>query len=355
MTMKRCLIILSAIVTGCSSSVPDEPDLAPLQPDTAARPEPHHAIADEINPRLLRRFKPLQVPPSATGAAEAEIELGRMLFFDKRLSRSRDLACSSCHRLDTYGVDHEVTSIGAGGKRGRRNSPSVFHAAGQFSNFWDGRAATVEAQAMAPIVNPTEMGMLDGDAVVAVLAASPGYVRAFRAAYPGVATPLTYEAVGTALGAFERVLVTPGRWDRFLQGDRRALSSLEIHGLKLFSDVGCISCHTGELLGGTMFRKAGVEKPWPNQADQGRFEITKLEVDRMMFKVPPLRNVAMTAPYFHDGSVATLEEAVALMAHHQLGEELAPADVTAIVAWLRTLTGELPARYVAAPTLPPDL
>lgn len=350
--MKRTILCLSTMLIACGSNVLDEPELGPERGLTSSTSR--GVAPDEINPRLLRRFKSLRPTPLATGAAAAEIELGRMLFFDKRLSKARDLACSSCHRLDTYGVDHEPTSIGAGGKRGRRNAPTVFHAAGNFTSFWDGRAPNVEAQAKGPILNPAEMGMLDADAVTTVIASIPGYVGAFRAAYPDIASPITYDAVGKALGAFERVLVTPGRWDRYLNGDHSALTPEEVHGLKVFSDAGCVSCHTGELVGGSMFQRAGVERPWPNQADQGRFEITNVEADRMMFKVPSLRNVAMTAPYFHDGSARTLEEAVALMGKHQLGEELPPSDIAAISTWLRALTGELPARYIAQPTLPPD-
>ena len=304
---------------------------------------------------MLRRFKPVRdsiAAPNEPPASAAEVELGHMLFFDKRLSKDGDLSCNSCHRLDHFGVDNETTSVGAKGKRGRRNSPTVFHAAGHFTAFWDGRASSVEEQAKGPILNPAEMAMADGPAVIAVLAKIPGYVSAFRAAFPDDAQPMTYDNLGKAIGAFERKLTTPSRWDRYLGGDRSALTGLEVQGLKLFTDLGCMTCHTGEFVGGSMFQKVGVVAPWPNQADQGRFEITKLDSDRMMFKVPSLRDVAKTAPYFHDGSAKTLDEAVMQMAKHQIGEELAPSDVKAIVAWLGSLTGDLPAQYVATPKLP---
>jgi len=277
-----------------------------------------------------------------------------MLFFDKRLSKHRDLSCNSCHALDSFGVDHLATSLGANGKHGRRNSPSVYQAAGHFTNFWDGRAATIEEQAKGPILNPAEMAMPDAAAAVAVLKAVPGYEVAFRKAFPTERDPVTYDNVGIAIGAFERRLVTPARWDRYLEGDRSALTSAEVRGLKLFTDVGCVTCHTGEFVGGSMFQKVGVVKPWPRDADLGRAEVTKLGTDRLVFKVPSLRNVAMTAPYFSDGQTATLEEAVTLMARHQLGEELAPDDVASIVSWLKSLTGELPTDYIKDPVLPAD-
>ncbi|HEX3766716.1 MAG TPA: cytochrome c peroxidase [Kofleriaceae bacterium] len=326
------------------------PGVAARSADTATRSE-----VGEVNPRLLRRFKPLRpVFASADEPApsEAQVDLGRMLFFDKRLSRDRDLSCNSCHALDHYGVDNESTSSGAKGARGHRNSPSVYNAAGQVACFWDGRAGNVEEQAKGPILNPGEMAMPDAKAVVAVLQGIPGYVAAFRTAFPGDASPVSYDNLGRAIGAFERKLVTPSRWDRYLAGDHAALTAPEVAGLKLFTDIGCMTCHTGELVGGSMFQTVGVVEAWPNQADQGRYDVTKVASDHMMFKVPSLRNVAKTAPYFHDGSARTLDEAVTMMARHQLGEELSKSDVAAIVTWLGSLTGELPAKYIAPPHLP---
>ncbi len=339
-----------ATVAACGVSVSDDPDLGSAAP----APAPARAAAEDgVNPRLLRRFKPLHALAAIASATEqAQIDLGRMMFFDKRLSRDRDLSCNSCHHLDKYGVDNQPTSIGTNGQRGTRNSPSVYHAAGNFSSFWDGRAPDVEAQAVLPIVNPKEMAMADERAVTSTLAAIPGYVAAFRAAFPDDADPVTYANIGRAIGAFERRLQTPARWDRFLAGDHAALTADEIAGLKLFTDAGCITCHTGELVGGSMFQKAGALKPWPNQADQGRYEITKLDADRMQFKVPSLRNVARTAPYFHDASATTLADAVRMMADRQLDSPLSDPEVDLIVKWLGSLTGELPADYIAEPPLP---
>jgi cytochrome c peroxidase len=331
---------------------------APVPPPAAGvaarAAQPATRSEGEVNPRLLRRFKPVRATLASADAPQSDalLDLGRMLFFDKRLSKDKDLSCNSCHALDHYGVDGEATSVGAKGERGRRNSPTVYNAAGHFTAFWDGRAASVEEQAKGPILNPAEMGMPDSAAVITTLQGIPGYLAAFRAAFPGEAAPVTYDNVGRAIGAFERNLVTPSRWDRYLAGDKPALTAPEVAGLKLFTDLGCMTCHTGEFVGGSMFQKVGVVSPWPNQGDQGRFEVTKDSSDRMMFKVPSLRNVAKTAPYFHDGSAKTLEEAVTMMARYQIGEELDAKDVASIVAWLGSLTGDIPAKYIAAPKLP---
>lgn len=375
--MQRILVSLVPLFAACSSSsdvaqppgasagaAPAAAAVAPVAHASAAAPghaarlaEPATRATGEVNPRLLRRFKPVreslaragEPPPSA-----ALVDLGRMLFFDKRLSKDHDLSCNSCHALDKFGVDNEPTSVGAKGARGRRNSPTVMNAAGHFTAFWDGRASTVEEQAKGPILNPAEMAMTDAASVVAVLAKIPGYVAAFRAAFPGDANPVNYDNVGRAIGAFERGLVTPSRWDKYLAGDRNALTAKEVTGLKLFTDLGCMTCHTGEFVGGSMFQKVGVAAPWPNQADQGRFEVTKLDSDRMLFKVPSLRNVAKTAPYFHDGSATTLEDAIEIMGRYQIGEELGDDDIAAIAAWLGSLTGELPTAYIQPPQLPPS-
>jgi len=359
--MNRVLWSLVPLIAACGSSADPAPAAAlpaPAAPSAmvAARAAPLQSATESgVNPRLLRRFKPVRTTieqPNEPSASVARTDLGRMLFFDARLSKSGDLSCSSCHRLDHFGVDNEPTSVGAKGVRGRRNSPTVFHAAGHFTSFWDGRAGNIEEQAKGPILNPAEMAMPDAPAVVTVLQKIPGYVTAFHAAFPEDPSPVTYDNVARAIGAFERKLTTPSRWDKYLEGNRAALSEPELKGLKLFTDLGCMTCHTGEFVGGSMFQKVGVAAPWPKQADQGRYEVTKLDSDRMIFKVPSLRDVAKTGPYFHDGSVKTLEEAVTLMGRHQIGEELGADDVTSIVTWLNSLTGELPTKYIQPPRLP---
>jgi cytochrome c peroxidase len=330
-----------------TASADTAPATASAQPELASK---------EVNPRLLRRFVPLRPRQDATATPPSDelIALGRSLYFERRLSKNRDLSCNSCHRLDAYGVDGEATSPGDKGQRGGRNSPTVYNAGGYFAQFWDGRAATVEEQAKGPILNPIEMAMPSAAAVVARLREIPGYSALFARAFPGESSPLTYDNVGRAIGAFERGLTTPSRWDRYLTGDKAALTEPEVEGLKIFTNVGCMVCHTGELLGGNSYQRAGAVEPWPNQADTGRAAITKNDADRMMFKVPTLRNVVKTAPYFHDGSARTLNEAVQMMGKHQLGLELADTEVSSIVAWLGSLTGTPRADYIAEPALPPD-
>jgi cytochrome c peroxidase len=310
-----------------------------------------------FNPRLLRRFKPARelITSASNRITEAKVELGHMLFFETRLSLGGDLSCNSCHELTRFGVDGRATSRGHLGQVGNRNAPSVYHAAASIAQFWDGRAATVEEQATFPLLNPREMAMPTPSSVVRRLERVPGYVSAFERAFPDSQPSLTFEHAAQAIGAFERRLTTHSRWDAYLDGDGTALSPVEIDGLKVFTNVGCLVCHTGELLGGNSYQKVGVAVPWPDQTDLGRFAVTSDPADRMHFKVPTLRNVAMTAPYFHDGSVTTLPEAVRVMGRHQLGVELPDEDVEAIVSWLATLTGDLPTTYIQPPTLPPDI
>ena len=324
-------------------------------PAPAAKgPEPIVEARSKFNPRLLRRFKPVRefIENEDAPVTEAQVELGRMLYYEKRLSKNHDVSCNSCHKLDKYGVDGEPTSPGHKGQRGSRNSPTVYHAAGYFAQFWDGRAETVEEQAKGPITNPVEMALADGDTVEAVLKSMPEYVAMFKKAFPGEGQPVTYDNVGKAIGAFERGLVTPSRWDNYLKGEKTALSEEEVEGLKVFTNVGCMVCHTGEFLGGSMFEKAGAVEDWENQKDQGRFEVTQKGADKMMFKVPTLRNIEKTAPYFHDGSAATLDDAVKMMGKHQLGLDLTEQETGSIIAWLKALTGELPTDYIRAPDLP---
>lgn len=313
---------------------------------------PAAGATGDINPRLLRRFAAVTRDGQAEVRPTPEmVSLGRTLWFDTRLSQARDLSCNSCHTLANYGVDGEATSAGHNGQRGRRNSPTVYNAAEHFAMFWDGRAHTAEEQATGPILNPVEMAMTEPE-VLARLRAVPAYVDAFRRAFPGEADGLTLANVGRALGAFERGLVTRSRWDDYLAGRRDALTQQEAQGLRVFLNVGCMGCHTGPQVGASMFQVAGAVEPWPNRADLGRFEITHAPTDRMVFKVPTLRNIARTAPYFHDGSCDALPEAVRRMGRHQLGMDLGDAEVDAIVAFLGAMTGELPAAYIARPAIP---
>jgi cytochrome c peroxidase len=278
----------------------------------------------------------------------AKVELGRHLFYEQRFSINQKLSCNSCHGLTTWGVDNEPTSLGHAGQRGTRNSPSVYVAAFQFAQFWDGRAANVEEQAKGPILNPVEMGMPSADVVTRTLKTVPGYAPLFAAAFPGEADPITYDNMSKAIGAFERRLSTPSPFDAFLGGKLDALSDAQVAGLQKFMDTGCTACHMGAPIGGLMFQKLGLVHPYPTQ-DLGRQDVTKQEADRYFFKVPSLRNVAKTAPYFHDGSIKTLDEAIRLMAWHQLGKQLTPPEIRSIAAFLGSLTGEIDRKYIAQP------
>ena len=295
---------------------------------------------------------PPAISSTTNPASPARIDLGRMLFYDTRLSKDGTVSCNSCHDLENYGVDGRQFSLGVGGQKGGRNSPTVYNAAGQVLQFWDGRATTVEEQAKGPVLNPVEMAMASPGQVEERLRSVPAYAAAFRKAFPEQTDPLTFDNVAMAIGAFERGLVTPSRWDRFLAGDRSALSDLEFAGHREFMRTGCANCHNGPFVGGGSLQKAGVRKPWPVTSDLGREVVTKSETDRLTFKVPILRNVAKTAPYFHDGSVGQLDQAVSRMAEYQLGVHLTTDQVALIMAWLDTLTGQIPRDYIRKPDLP---
>ena len=342
--LPACILALAA----CHSSEASQTvDLGPPPGGTVAVGKP----GEPINPRLLRRFRALQ-PATVSGdpVIVARISLGAKLFFDPRLSLGGETSCHTCHSFERGGADPRLasTSTGADGQKGTRNAPTVYNAAWHVAQFWDGREPDVEHQAGGPMLNPKEMGMHSPDDVTAVLRSIPGYAAEFKTAFGPNA--VNFGNATIAIGAFERTLRTPSRWDGYLEGDRNALTAEELEGLKAFSDAGCIQCHTGELIGGSMFQKAGALQAWPNQKDQGRFEVTHQEADRMVFKVPSLRNVALTAPYFHDGSVTKLPEAVRMMGKHQLGIELTDPEIASIVAWLGSLTGTQPA--VVTPKLP---
>ncbi|MEB2346238.1 MAG: cytochrome-c peroxidase [Deltaproteobacteria bacterium] len=308
------------------------------------------ASREEIQKRAQQLFGalPAEAASPANPVTPAKIELGRRLYYEKRLSLDQELSCNSCHGLTTFGVDNEPTSEGHEGQHGARNSPTVFNAAFHFAQFWDGRAKDVEEQAKGPVLNPVEMAMPSPEHVVAVLASIPGYRPLFEAAFPGEADPITFDNFAKAVGAFERRLVTPSRFDDFLAGQQDALSDAELAGLETFMDTGCPTCHAGATLGAQMFQKLGLVHPYPTK-DLGRFDVSKQDTDKSFFKVPSLRNVEKAGPWFHDGSVTSLDEAIRLMAWHQLGKELAPAEVASIATFLRSLTGRVDLAFVAEP------
>lgn len=304
-----------------------------------------------ISAALLQKFQAnANRADPAVSITTAMINLGRMLWYDERLSEQQNISCNSCHNLENYGVDNRSKSIGTEGQVGRRNAPTVYNAAEHFALFWDGRRLSVEEQAVDPILDPMEMGM-DPEQLQARLEAVPAYVAFFKKAFPDDPQPISLVNVGSALGAFERGLLTPSRWHRFLAGEQQALNQTEIKGLKVFLELGCTGCHTGPQIGGSLFQRVGLVTPWPNQEDRGRFEVSRQASDAMVFKVPSLINVAKTGPYFHDGSIDDLPTAVRVMARHQLGIELEVAQTTAIVTFLEALTGEVPSGYIARPQL----
>lgn len=332
---RRSLLAFAALVTSACGSSAETPPTPPTPPPSAI-PEPAPAQA----------LGGLAALPEAH-FDRREAMLGRRLFHDPRLSGDGTVACVSCHQLDHGGAEPRRTSLGIHGQEGPINSPPVFNAVLNFVQFWDGRAADLEAQCAGPVTNPLEMGAA-WETVLPVIQADPWYAAEIAAVHPDAPT-CTQDVVTGAIAEYERMLVTPGRFDRFVGGDASALTEDERRGYALFVSVGCTSCHTGPNVGGTMYQRMGLVNDWFAQvgrpltdADMGRFNVTHDEADRHRFKVPSLRNIALTGPYFHDGSQATLEEVVPIMGHYQLGRELTPEQVRLIVAFLGSLTGEVP-------------
>ena len=304
---------------------------------------------DLLAKRAQRFFEALpEVMPGAENDTPQRIALGKRLFFEKRLSINDSQSCASCHRLEDgfAGVDNLPTSPGARGEMGTRNTPAVLNAGWQDAQFWDGRAEDLLEQAGQPILNSIEMGMPDEKMVEEKIRGIDEYHDGFAEAFPGDEPAITFQNIAEAIAAFERTLITPGRFDDFLKGDVDALNEAERQGLQTYLELDCNSCHDGILLGGETYEPLGKEHPYENQADQGIYELTKLEEDRMFFKVAPLRNVALTAPYFHDGRIATLEEAVRKMGKLQLDLELSDQQVNEVTVFLRTLTDKNREQYL---------
>jgi cytochrome c peroxidase len=304
-------------------------------------------------------FKPLPpaMGPSDPPTTPARVALGRMLFFDPRWTVDGNVSCATCHQPALYGTDALAKSIGVQHRIHPRNAPTVLNAGLNFVQHWWGDRLNLEDQAEKALVGVFSSGHPDAGAATARIAAIEGYAPAFRQAFSGEAMPITPANVGMAISAYERTLLTPSPFDAYLQGDARALSPMARRGLQLFISRGCASCHNGMGVGGQMFQKFGVvEEYWratgSPEIDKGRFGFTKAPADLYVFKVPSLRNVAMTPPYFHDGSVAVLDEAVKVMGRIQLGVTLPDTEIGEIVMFLGTLTGPRPASFAAAPTLP---
>lgn len=299
-------------------------------------------------PAVLRTnaLKVIAALPDKMPGAEQDtpmlVDLGKKLYFEKALSKNGTQSCNSCHAVDggRAGVDNEPTSPGAFGKRGDRNSPTTLNAGFHMAQFWDGRAPDLKEQAKGPILNPVEMAMPAEPVVVERLKTDKDYPRLFAAAFAGESDPVNYENLARAIAAFERTLITRDRLDDFLKGQTTALTSAELKGLHTFLSLGCTTCHNGPLLGGNSYQKVGLIKPYENQTDVGRSGVTKDDDDKFKFKVPSLRNIAATSPYFHDGRIGTLNEAVRRMADLQIGIQLTPEQEADLVAFLKTLTGK---------------
>lgn len=305
---------------------------------------------------------PDQVPvPGDNPTTAAKVELGKQLFFDPRLSSTGTVSCNSCHNVMANGTDNRAVSQGVDGKTGTRSAPTVWNSALKPAQFWDGRAATLEEQAKGPLLNPVEMGMAGPEAVEAVVQNIPGYVKAFESVFGPYS--VTFDNIARAIAAYERTLVTPDSpYDRHLAGEATALGAQASRGLSLFQSVGCMACHAGPSLAGPTpvgvpfrqkfpaFGDAEFVARYGLTADQGYFETTGREEDRLMFQVPTLRNVALTAPYMSQGTVPTLREAVQVMATTQLNRTLEPAELADLVIFMEALTGEFPAQTL--PRLP---
>ena len=308
---------------------------------------------------------PDEVPAPADNPSSAvKIELGKALYFDPRLSEHGTLSCNSCHNLMAAGDDNRPNSIGMHDARGGRSAPTVWNAAFYSVQFWDGRAASLEDQAKGPMVNPIEMGMGTLDVALGRLQEIAGYQSQFAAAFPGEKQPVTADNVAKAIAAFERTLITPNSpYDRYAKGDKAALDETQVRGLETFASLGCTACHSGANFSGPTlpvgtgffmkfptFPGSDYEKSFDLLKDDGRFAVTKQDSDRHLFRVPTLRNIALTAPYFHNGMVPTLDQAVRVMAKAQLNKDLTDAQVGDLVAFLNALSGEFP--KLTMPRLP---
>ncbi len=334
------IILILIVAVSCTNNIKQEEN----------KQEAQKSYDVELSDKLSF-FTPIAVSDSAN---EKLILLGQHLYFDKQLSKKQNISCNSCHNLETYGVDNAPTSEGDEGKFGGRNSPTTLNAFFHSTQFWDGRAKDVEQQSGMPILNPIEMNIPTEGFLIKRLQNSPMYIKLFSEAFPNEKQPITYENLKKAIGAFERQLATPSKFDDYLKGNKEALSESEKKGLVTFITTGCVTCHNGVVLGGTMFQKFGIYGNYWNftkskNIDEGKFQVTNSDADKYVFKVPSLRNIEKTFPYFHDGSVQKLEDAIKIMAKLQLNKDLSQEEITNIAIFLKTLTADIPQQYKTAP------
>lgn len=385
----------------------DKPKETPTEPASATTsappPPPPPPVAKALDPATLVAFAalPAKIERPDNPLSEDKVALGHQLWFDTRLSKGQDVSCNSCHDVTKAGADEVAVSIGTKKQKGTRNAPTIFNAAGGFAQGWDSRATLVEELVIPHAAEASVMAM-DEKKLVAMVSSIPGYAAAFKKVFTDEKVPVTGDTIAKAISAYARMLLTPSRWDAFLAGKSDALIDAEKAGAQLFIDSNCSTCHAGKYLGAAQNQKLGVAKPWPAldggapdagpidagpvdaglvdakapkspdpkardakggdagaadagpAIDHGRLAITKQDVDKDVFKVPSLRNVVRTAPYLHDGSIATLEEVTKLMARHQVGKELTDEQVKSLVTFMGALTGEPPKDLVTKPELPPS-
>lgn len=368
------VMMLAAAFAGCkkgeeapaakteAAKAPVVAEAAPVAEAAAAPVDELKETTDELILEARQNFEPIPLDQKEGLKAlknnvptEAKYELGKMLYFEPRLSKSQLISCNTCHNLSYGGDDYQKTSIGHGWQAGPRNAPTVLNSVYNNAQFWDGRAGDLKEQAKGPIQAGVEMAATP-EYVIEVLKSIPEYVELFKGAFPGEADPVTFDNVASAIEVFEATLLTPNsRFDQFLRGDSNALTDVEKAGLKVYMDQGCTSCHAGINLtsdGYHPFQVSGTENENLLAGDRGRAVLEAAEGNEFAFKAPTLRNIEYTAPYFHSGIVWDLREAVAVMSSAQLGIELTPEQVDQIVAFLKSTTGEMP--VVEYPILPPS-
>jgi cytochrome c peroxidase len=335
-------LIAAALLASCN-----------MNPNNQPKTNKQQGLSAEEDQKLLAQAQGIFKPVPAISEnpnnpiTPEKVKLGKFLYFDTRLSKTGNNSCNSCHNLNTFGVDNLATSPGDEGKNGNRNSPTSFNAALHTMQFWDGRAKDVEEQAGMPVMNPVEMNIPSEDFLIKRLKGIELYKQLFASAFPDEKDPLTFKNMAKAIGAFERTLITPSKFDEYLHGKSDALSYEEKKGLQTFINEGCTTCHNGVAIGGNSLQKFGSLDNYRNYTgstieDEGRKEVTKDEFDKDLFKTPSLRNITKTAPYFHDGSVEELSRAITIMGKIQLGKDFSPEQVASIKAFLEALTGDIP-------------
>ena len=350
------LVLVVPPLAACDKKNETPPNPTATEPATTAAPAQAEAPKGRpFDPGQLAVFAPLpeKIERPDNLLTDDKVALGKMLWFDARLSKGQDVSCNSCHDVTKNGADDVPLSLGTKKQKNTHNTPTIFNTAGAFAQGWDGRGALVEDFIVPHAGQATMMGV-EEKKLVDTVSSVPAYAAAFKKIFPDDKGAVTAASLSKSIGAYTRKLLTPARWDKFLAGDQAALTDDEKVGLGAFMEANCTTCHAGKYVGAVQYQKLGVAKPWPNLTDVGRFEVTKQEVDRYLFKVPTLRNVTKTAPYLHDGSVASLEELTKLMERHQVGKELTDAQAKSIVTFLGSLTGEAPKALVTKPDLPPS-